>query len=222
MLKSLHLLRGWWISSLHVLQSFIFLRSSRLCFALIKTQNITAKLLQHNICHNLRYISFLVACNNSFPPFSCSPTVLSLQFHRQKLRKQINNSRKINTLYIHITFYKLLSTMSRKVFHALLIFHFLRLPLLSFFFLVKLLQWNFRLHFALEKRENVKLKGVKSVLINLNISFKHFIMSWKRCVHGKLKKVRENEAFFDVIMSFIQLWSRTAEKGCKKNRVKDN
>lgn len=47
-----------------------------------------------------------------------------------------------------------------------------------------------------EGRENVKLKGVKSVLINLNISFKHFIMSWqKRCVHGKLKKCRESSIF---------------------------
>ena len=123
---------------------------------------------------------------------------LSLQLHRQKLRKQINNSRKINTLYILITFYKLLSTMSRKIFHALLIFHFTstHLPSSSFpFFMKSFYNRIFLFSKARENRnggrgrENVKLKGVKSVLINLNISFKHFIMSWqKQCVHGKLKK----------------------------------
>lgn len=94
------------------------------------------------------------------PPHSQFSLFPSFQLHRQKLRKQINNSRKINTLYILITFYKLLSTMSRKIFHALLIFHFTSTHLASSSFLFFL--WKaFTTEFSCSvKPERTETKGV--------------------------------------------------------------
>lgn len=75
-----------------------FLSSPRLCFVHQRATSPT-KLLLHNINHNLRYISFLVFRNNSFYPSAPARSSLRL-YHRRKLRKQINNSREIKTLYL--------------------------------------------------------------------------------------------------------------------------
>lgn len=139
--------------------------------------NVATKLLLQNIHHNLRYISFLVFSNNPahlpYTPNPQPPTHLSFLialYHRRKLRKQINNSRKINTLYIHITFYKLLGRNDvAKNISRFAHFSFFSSPSLL------LLPTTFESFYSTVSSsfcqlENVKLKGVKSVLINLNIS----------------------------------------------------
>ena len=119
-----------------------------------KTSHLNCFSITFAIICAIFHFQFFATILCLIPPRSQFSTSHSLQFHRQKLRKQINNSRKINTLYILITFYKLLSTMSRKIFHALLIFHFTSTHLASSsFFLWKAFTTEFSCSVKPERSE---------------------------------------------------------------------